>query len=70
MRGLQFVLRWQSDRIKVQVPFMATCAWLGIALVWLCLALWKGTGSDWATALAFAQVVAATVSMVLLAVEQ
>ncbi|KAK3373053.1 hypothetical protein B0T24DRAFT_249435 [Lasiosphaeria ovina] len=63
MRGLHFVLGLQKDRIRMEAPFRISCAWVGIAIIWLCLVLWRGAGGDWGTALAFAQVVAASISI-------
>ncbi|XEV01629.1 hypothetical protein FSHL1_006916 [Fusarium sambucinum] len=59
-RGLHFVLGWQTDRIRAELPFRASCASLAVALIWLCLVVWRGAGGDWGTAFAFAQVVAAS----------
>jgi hypothetical protein len=64
-RGLQYVLGWQTDRIRIELPFRISCASLAIALVWLCLVVWKGAGGDWGTAFAFAQVVAACFAIVI-----
>ena len=65
MRGLHFVLGWQKDRIRIDLPIRISCAWLGTAFVWLCVVLWRGEGGDWGTALAFAQVVAASISIII-----
>ncbi|KPA40519.1 hypothetical protein FLAG1_06600 [Fusarium langsethiae] len=64
-RGLQFVLGWQTDRIRTELPFGISCASLAIALIWLSLVVWKGAGGDWGTAFAFAQVVAASFAIVI-----
>lgn len=64
MRGLHFVLGLRKDRMRIELPFRISCAWGGIAVIWLCLVLWRGGGGDWGTALAFAQLVAASISIV------
>lgn len=63
MRGLHFELGLQKDRMRAELPFKISCAWFGIAVIWLCAVLWRGGGGDWGTALAFAQVVAASFSI-------
>ncbi|KAI8623052.1 hypothetical protein F5Y19DRAFT_460064 [Xylariaceae sp. FL1651] len=65
LRGLHFVLGWQKDRMKIELPFRISCAWFGITVIWLCVVLWKEGGGDWGTVLAFAQVVAASISIVI-----
>ncbi|KAI0880727.1 uncharacterized protein GGS22DRAFT_182051 [Annulohypoxylon maeteangense] len=65
MRGLHFVLGLQKDRMRIELPFRISCAWFGVAFIWLCLVLWRWGGGDWETALAFAQVVAASISIVI-----
>ena len=70
MRGLHFVLGLQKDRMRIELPFRISCAWFGIAVIWLCLVLWRAGGGDWGTALAFAQVVAASISIAIVYVQQ
>jgi hypothetical protein len=64
MRGMHFILGWQTDRMHIELPFRVSFAWFGIAFVWLSLVLWRGVGGDWGTAFAFAQVVAASVAII------
>ncbi|KAK4194497.1 hypothetical protein QBC40DRAFT_344098 [Triangularia verruculosa] len=70
MRGLHFVQGLHADRISIELPFRVSCAWFGIAAIWLCLVLWRVGGGDWGIALAFAQVVAASISIVIARVQQ
>lgn len=63
MRGLHFVLGLQRDRIRIELPFRISRAWFGISIIWLSLVLWREGGGDWGTAFAFAQVVAASISI-------
>lgn len=63
IRGLHFTLGWQTDRIKVDLPWRVLAVWLGIAIIWLCVILGKGAGADWGTAFAFAQVAAASLAL-------
>ena len=69
MRGLHFVLGLQKDQMRIELLFRTSCAWFGI-VIWLCLVLWRVEGGDWGTALAFAQVVAASISIVIVYVQQ
>ncbi|EWY79565.1 hypothetical protein FOYG_17311 [Fusarium oxysporum NRRL 32931] len=64
MRGIHFILGWQTDRMHIELPFRVSCAWFGVASIWLSLVLWRGVGGDWGTAFAFAQVVAASVAII------
>ncbi|PTD07681.1 hypothetical protein FCULG_00007204 [Fusarium culmorum] len=43
-RGLQFALGWQIDRMCVELPFRASCTALAVALIWLCVVIWRGAG--------------------------
>jgi hypothetical protein len=62
-RGFRFEMGWQTDRMAVEVPFPAACAWFGIAVIWLCILLGKVKQGDWGVALGFAQVVAASIAI-------
>ncbi|KAG8673778.1 hypothetical protein FPOAC1_007097 [Fusarium poae] len=64
-RGLHFMLGWQTGRIYAELPFRLSCVSLAVALIWICMALWRGAGGDWGTAFAFAQVVAASLAIVI-----
>ncbi|KAH8815439.1 hypothetical protein F5884DRAFT_895335 [Xylogone sp. PMI_703] len=62
VRGLQFKLGWQLDRIAYVLPYIL-CTWLSVALIWLCVVVWAGPTGDWSTALAFGQVIAVSISI-------
>lgn len=70
MRGLHFVLGFQTDRIGIELPFRISCAWLGITAVWLCLVIWGVGSRNWGIAIALAQVVAASISIIIAAAQQ
>ncbi|TXB98774.1 hypothetical protein FocTR4_00012378 [Fusarium oxysporum f. sp. cubense] len=63
MRGIYLALGWQTDRIEI--PFRVSCFLLMICFIWFCAILWRGGGRDWGTSFAFAQVVAASIAIVI-----
>jgi hypothetical protein len=65
VRALHFVFGFQMDRIRLEVPFLASVGGLGIGVIWLAVLVSKGAGADWSMALALAQVVAASISIVI-----
>ena len=65
IRAFHFVFGWQMDRITVELPFFISVGLLGVGVVWLAVLLSKGGGADWNTAFAFAQVVAASIAILL-----
>lgn len=65
MRGLQFIVGWQIDRMSAGLPIRISFASFGVVLIWLCVAIWRGGLGDWNTAFAFAQVIAASVAIVI-----
>lgn len=66
LRGLQFVLGWQLDRMACELPTHIAWSCLGLAMTWLCVIAWAGPTSDWATAMAFGQLIASSISLLLL----
>lgn len=65
IRGMHFILGWQTDRMHGELPFKGSFTWFGIASIWFGLVLWRGLGGDRGTAFAFAQVVAACVAIII-----
>jgi hypothetical protein len=53
------------DRIKLELPYWVSVGFFGIGIVWLAVLLFRGAGLDWSGALAFGQVVAASVAILL-----
>jgi hypothetical protein len=51
------------DRIKLELPYLVSVGFFGIGIVWLAVLLSRGAGFDWSSALAFGQVVAASVAI-------
>lgn len=43
-------------------------AWssLGLAVIWLCVIVWAGPTGDWDTAMAFGQLISASISLLFL----
>ncbi len=70
VRGLHIVLGWQKDRILLELPYQTSIGVLGVGIVWVTVLLSTGNGADWAIALAFAQVVAASISILLTSVRR
>lgn len=48
--------------------FHVSCVYFGIALIWVCMLLWKVGGADWDVALGFTQVVAASIAILVTSV--
>jgi len=65
LRGLHVVLGWQRCRIIHEMPFHMSLAWFLIASVWLCALVARFGSGDWNMALAFAQVIAASFSILI-----
>jgi hypothetical protein len=63
-RGIEFTLGWQKDRIASEVPVGIAWLWFSLAIIWLCVIIWGGSAGDWATAMAFGQLLAASVSLI------
>ena len=65
MRGVYVTTGWNVRRLLLGLRAGSTHALLGVAIIWLGSVLWAGHRGDWSTALAFGQVVAASVTLVL-----
>lgn len=52
--------------MALKVPLYMSCGWFSLSFVWLCVAVWAGRTSDMGTAMVFGQLVAASISLVLL----
>jgi hypothetical protein len=63
--GLQISLGWQYDRIKKSIPVGLVRGFLAVSVVSLCTVWWKNGTKDTGTALAFGQLVAALIALVL-----
>jgi hypothetical protein len=66
LRGIQFILGWEWDRINHEVPLKMAWTFLGLAVIWLCVIVWGLPRGDWETAMAFGQLLAASVSLLFL----
>jgi hypothetical protein len=65
IRALHFAFGWQTDRIKLELPYLVSVGGFGIAIVWFAVLVSRGTGFDWNGALALGQVVAASVTILI-----
>ena len=58
---------WQFDRAVSEVPLPIAWVWFSVATIWLCVLAWGWGGkNDWGTAMAFGQLLAASVSLIVL----
>jgi hypothetical protein len=57
---------WQLDRIASEFPLYIAWSWLSVVIIWLCVGEWAGAASDWATTMMFGQLLAASVSLIVL----
>lgn len=48
------------------MPIGTAWFFFGLAVIWLCVIVWGGLAGDWATAMAFGQLLAAFMSLVFL----
>jgi hypothetical protein len=63
--GLQISLGWQYDRIKRSIPLCLASSFLAVSAVSLGTACWMAGTKDTGTALAFGQLVAALIALVI-----
>lgn len=63
-RGLQISIGWQHDGIKRFIPFGIAWGILAGSVVILCTVWWMNGTKDMSTALAFGQLVAASIALV------
>lgn len=65
LRGIEIAVGWQFDRIVSEVPVSVTWTWFFLALIWAAVIVWEGTADDWGTAMAFGQLLAASISLIM-----
>lgn len=63
--GLQYIMGWQTDRIRADAPKAAACVYMTVTIIWLCVLLLGGLRMDWGTALAFGQLIAASIALLI-----
>lgn len=66
LRGLHVTLGWQTDRLCRDLPRNAAWSYLGTVVVWLSVLVWAQPAGDWTTAMAFGQLIAACLSLLVL----
>lgn len=64
-RGLSFALGWRTDQLVRHGFFHISCVWFGVAIVWLCILFSRVGGAAWDVGLGFAQVTAASISILM-----
>lgn len=65
MRGISVSLGWNVSRMLLHVKVGSIYTLTGLAIVWLGSVLWAGHRGDWSTALAFGQLLAASLALIL-----
>ncbi|KAI0537843.1 hypothetical protein GGR58DRAFT_470079 [Xylaria digitata] len=63
LRGLYFGFGWQKDRLSRILPLHLSCVWMGVAIIWLGVLLWKAETGTWELAFGFGQVVASSIAL-------
>ncbi|XP_014561834.1 hypothetical protein COCVIDRAFT_11609 [Bipolaris victoriae FI3] len=66
LRGIEFVMGWQIDRIIYEMPVKIAWIWFSLTITWLCVIVWGGLAGDWSTAMAFGQLLVAFISLIFL----
>lgn len=57
---------WQRDLMAWKVLLYMFYGWFSLSFVWLCVAVWERRTSDVGTAMEFGQLVAASISLIIL----
>lgn len=65
MRGISVSLGWNVSRMLLHLKVGSVYTLTGLAIVWLGSVLWAGHRGDWSTALAFGQLLAASLALIL-----
>lgn len=65
VRALHFTLGWQMGRIGLELPYLVSVGVFSVGVVWLAVLVSRGAGADLTTSLAVAQVVAASISILI-----
>jgi hypothetical protein len=65
MRGISVTLGWNVSRMLLHLKVGSVYTLAGLAVVWLSSVLWAGHRGDWSTALAFGQLLAASLALIL-----
>lgn len=65
MRGISVSLGWIVSRMLRHLKVGSVYTLTGLATVWLGSVLWAGHRGDWSTALAFGQLLAASLALML-----
>ena len=68
--ALEISLGWQLDRIRTFVPFGLVWGFLAVSVVVLCTVWWTNGTKDSSTGLAFGQLVAALIALVIVIAER
>lgn len=64
-RGIYVTLAWDFSRMLRHVKIASIYTVMGLAVVWLGSVLWAGHRGDWSTALAFGNLLAASLALLL-----
>jgi hypothetical protein len=65
MRGIFVTLGWNVSRMLFHLRVGSVYTLVGLAIVWIFSVLWAGHRGDWSTAMAFGQLLAASLTLIL-----
>jgi hypothetical protein len=65
MRGIYITLGWNFGRMLRHVRVGSVYTMVSLAIVWFGTVIWAGHRGDWSTAMAFGQLLAASVVLIL-----
>jgi len=65
MRGIQMIMGWQKDRIYLYGLMALAWSALGMAIISICVVAWGEQSKDWGNAMAFGQLLAAFLAIII-----
>lgn len=66
MRGIEIEMGWQLDRIISELPLSISWTWFCLAFIWFAVLMWEGKTKNWGDAMAFGQLLAASLSLIVI----
>lgn len=64
MRGVCVTLGWNLGRMLRHIRVRSVYTMVGLAIVWFGTVIWAGHRGDWSTAMAFGQLLAASIVLI------
>jgi len=59
------IMEWQKDRIYLYGPMALAWSALGMAIISICIVAWGEQSKDWGNAMAFGQLLAAFLAIII-----